>query len=238
VSSLCRPKATTFDIGKQSISASYDAGIVTISETAFLTIHNSRATITNYLDGIREQLPDDECGSRATLGEPNIGVSGGQLIVGLPLSGEQWGCILNIQTLTASGSMTFNIFYSFSVNNGAANLIHKLVHSGSLQSTIPDISEELTSNVEAAIGEATEAAVNNVQKGVDDIQVQIKTLEENATDPTADASPIYHPQLQSIGFVQVAGDDLQIVRTRTVEARGGTACAIRKLLALQKWQSF
>jgi len=193
--------------------------VYTISESAFAKIDSAQRVISELIRDEVGSLPDDQCGSRAALGETAVASSSGSLVVHLPLKGEQWGCALGIKAKLASGTLLYTVILSPRVAESKLVLVPSVSQSGELVSTIPDIDPTLTATISDRLKDATTEAMDAVSNAVSRIQGKFDAISANLDDQTEAIRPIYHPKVTFIGFIQ-DGDSISLVQRRLARRYG------------------
>jgi hypothetical protein len=207
--------------------------VLTINETTYVKVNNASDAIGTYIKTQVGQLPDDQCGSQASLAEIGVRTYAGLLTVTIPLRAEQWGCAFGVRAQLASGRLTFTASFRPSVQNGKLKLTPSVSHTGNLVSTVPDIDTGVTSQIQTQIESATSDVVRAVRDTVEGVQKTLDEMQAQANDPTTVLKPLYDPKVMSVGF-NMNGGALVLTQARTAQAREGTACKIRGI-APAKW---
>jgi hypothetical protein len=218
--------------GRLNFQASQDNTYAILEETT-ATIPAARKAIENVIKDEVGALPNDPCGAQASLGSVEAGVTNNNLLVQVPLNGEQWGCVIGVKGQIASGTLLFKIIFAPRIVDSKLVLMPAVSQTGEISSNIPDIDATVTEAIKKQTQNATASAVDAVKQAVGRIQSRLDNMQSNLDDATAPIRPIYHPTVKSVQF-RAAGDAILLVQERASEAREGTTCAIRKL-ALEKW---
>jgi hypothetical protein len=218
--------------GRLDFQSSQDNIYVILEETT-ATIPAASQVIENVIKDEVGDLPNDPCGSQASLGTVDAGVTNNNLRVQAPLSAEQWGCAIGVKAQLASGALLFKILFTPQVVASKPVLVPVVSHTGEISSNIPDIDATFTATIEEQIRAATASAIDTVQRAVGRIQSRLDSMQSSLDDASASIQPLYHPSVKSIQF-RAVGDAILLVQQRTSEAREGTTCAIKKF-ALEKW---
>jgi hypothetical protein len=208
-----------------------------ITETSYPKIASAETVISDLIKPEVRDLPNDPCGTRATLGEVSVGTTPDNLTVNLPLSGEQWGCGLGIKGQLASGTLMFQIVFTPLIADNKVTFTSIVSpHTGELLSTVPNIDTSLTEEIDDAINKATLDAINSVKNTVSVLQSRLDNMQSDIPEPADPIKAIYHPKITSFQFRQ-EGSSILLIQKRQTETREGTTCAIRRLAA-EKWISF
>jgi hypothetical protein len=204
----------------------------TTTETVTARVKNTRIALREVLLSNVGQLPQEQCGARISLGDLSLSAPGGVAQISLPLSVEEWGCLVGVAGKLAYGVLTFDIAVTPRSTAGKIQIDHVVRSTGGLTSTVPNVDDRTSQQVAQNVSEATNEIVDAVKQKFEQIFFNIAEAENNETDPTS-GLPFYHPVDRSIAFTIVQGD-LALVRVRVASMRQGTTCTIRGL-AVSEW---
>jgi hypothetical protein len=222
-------------VGGQLVFAPLQGSVFSIAETMYGKVITASGVIARIISSEAGPLPNEECGTRATLGSVEISTVSGSLVIAVPLLAEQWGCLIGIKAQLAQGTLRFKAVLAPKMDNSRVSFVSSVTHAGELESNIPQFDPGLTESINQALRDGTGRAADTVAAAIGRMQRQLDALQSEIDDPTKGITPIYHPRLQSIALTQEGGT-LVLTQRRLAEAREGTSCAIRRL-SLQKWEA-
>ena len=214
---------------------SEEGNLYTITEITYGKLDRAKTVISRLILDEVGALPNEECGTRATLGDIGLSVSAGNLIISIPLNGEQWDTFIGICGLLASGTLSFEALFTPEIVEFKLVLHPNITHTGELQSTVPAIDDSITQMIDTRLEEATSNATGVVNGAVEKLRGKLDAIQSNVDDPLEAAKAVYHPEVKYIGF-SLENGTLTLTQKRQAQAREGTTCAIRRL-ALETWNS-
>jgi hypothetical protein len=234
-------KSVPIDLGATKLTAQVYAlitftqsgSIYTIRETLGGRVDRAASQVDKYIRDQIGLLPNDQCGSVATIPRTDTRAEQGNLVIVANVAAEQWGCIIGVKALLANGQLSYTTTFHPSITDGRVKIDSTVLPSGDLRSTVPDFDPDVSATINKRLRDASQSMLTRVSNSVQQIHTRIDDGLKNLVDLSDTLAPLYVPKLVSINFAQ-SRDDISLARVRQAQSREGGACKLREVFS-SKW---